>query len=344
VSGTVNAKTVRATLGAAKALGLDVGALAKTWGLSEALTDVDARFPHAAWLGLWQDIIARTGSESIGIDAAERLPWGHFDVLDYVVGTAQDFGTALRRMERYFALVTTGVTHVLEDHGETVHLVRRYAPDCYTRLLAPAEFSFANVVIRSRLALGTHLCPLSVRFAAPAPSNDAVYRRLFGCPVHFDVEFSALVLDKSSFSLPMLRPEPELSRILERHAEQLINQLPTESDVVGRVRHAISAALRDGEVSVALTAQKLGMSVRTLQRRLRDGGQTFDDVYDDTRKQLARRYLGDPGISIQETAHLLAFGDVRGFYRAFRRWEDCTPAEYRQKLRAPEGASGAAFP
>ncbi|HEX4339450.1 MAG TPA: AraC family transcriptional regulator ligand-binding domain-containing protein [Polyangiaceae bacterium] len=142
--GTVNAKTVRATLGAAKALGLDAAALAKTRGLTEALTDVDARFPHSAWIALWQDIIGRTGSESIGIDAAERLPWGHFDVIDYVIGTADDLGTALQRMERYFGIITTGVAHLLEDHGDTVHVVRRYAPDCYTRLLAPAEFSFAS--------------------------------------------------------------------------------------------------------------------------------------------------------------------------------------------------------
>ncbi len=80
------------------------------------------------------------------------------------------------------------------------------------------------------------------------------------------------------------------------------------------------------------------------QRASRHPRGTSGKLYDDTRKQLARRYLGDPNISIQETAHLLAFGDLRGFYRAFRRWEDCTPAEYRQKLRSPEGASGAAFP
>jgi len=216
-----------------------------------------------------------------------------------------------------------------------VRLVRHYAPDCYTRLLAPAEFSFANIVIRARIVLASHICPLAVEFAAPAPSSDAAYRRLFGCSVRFETEHSALVLDPSTLRLPMQRPDPELSRILERHAEHLVERLGTESGVVASVRGVVVKGLRDGDVSVAHTAHALGMSVRTLQRRLQDEGLSFDDVYDATRKELARRYLGDPGLSIQETAHLLAFGDLRGFYRAFRRWEDCTPAEYRRRLREP---------
>jgi AraC-like DNA-binding protein len=91
--------------------------------------------------------------------------------------------------------------------------------------------------------------------------------------------------------------------------------------------------LPDADVTVTAAARKLGLSVRTLQRRLQDSGHTFDDVYDGTRKELARRYLGDPALSIQETAHLLAFVDLRGFYRAFRRWEGCTPAEFRRRVR-----------
>jgi AraC-like DNA-binding protein len=341
VSGTVNAKTVRAVIGAAKALGLDAGALARSRGLAEALTDVDARFPHAAWVGLWRDIIQQTGSESIGIEAAEHLPWGHFEIIDYLVGTSDDLGTALRRFERYFAIVSTGVAHVLEEHADCVHLVRRYAPDCYTRLLAPAEFSFASVMIRSRIALGVHWYPREVHFAAPAPSNDAVQRRLFGCPIQFDTAVSAIVLDRATLALPMRQPDPELSRILERHAELLVGQLGSESDLIARVRRIIMNGLPDGDVSIGQASRKLGMSVRTLQRRLQESGQTFDELYDSTRNDLARRYLGDPALSIQETAHLLAFGDLRGFYRAFRRWERCTPAEYRRSARPADSRAGA---
>jgi AraC-like DNA-binding protein len=340
--GTVSAKTVRAALGAATALKLDPRALAEAHGVVEALTDVDARFPHDAWLGLWRDMVRAAGNDSIGIDAAERLPWGHFDAVDYLVGTSEDFGMALRRFERYFALVSTGVAHVLEDHDDSVHLVRRYAAGCHTRMLAPAEFAFANIVLRMRIALGVHWCPRVVRFAAPAPASDAAHRRVFGCSVSFDASESVIVIDRAALSLPMQRPDPNLLAILEKHANLLIEQLGTEADLVGRTRHVILKGLRDGDVSIGRAARRLGMSVRTLQRGLQTSDRTFDVLVDECRRALARRYLGDPSLSIQEIAHLLAFVDLRGFYRAFRRWEGSTPAEFRKRgsAQAQHGAWG----
>lgn len=343
MAGTASAKTVRAALGAARALGLDPRALAEAHGVAEALADVDARFSHAAWLGLWRDMERSTGNDSIGLDAAEALPWGHFDAIDYLVGTSEDFATALRRFERYFALVSTGVAHVLEDHGDGVHLVRRYAPGCHTRMLAPAEFAFANIVLRTRRALGATWCPRAVRFASPAPASDAPRRRLFGCPVTFDAEESVIVIDRPTLALRMQSPDPSLLAILERHADMLLERLGAEAHPVGRTRSAILQGMRDGEVSIERTARRLGMSVRTLQRSLRDSGHTFNDLVDDSRRQLARRYLGDPSLSIQEVAHLLAFGDLRGFYRAFQRWEGTTPAELRKRLVSDAGR-GAARP
>jgi hypothetical protein len=233
VSATVNAKTLRATLRAARALGLDATALAEVAGLGSVLTDIDARFPHAAWLGLWQDTIRQTGSESIGIDAAERLPWGHWDVIDYLIGTADDLGAGLRRFERYFSVISTGVAHALEDHGGDVHLVRRYAPDCHTGLLAPAEFAFATIVSRFRMTLGFHWCPKAIHFAAPAPSTDAVHRRFFGCPIRFDLPTSAIVIDKAACAPPMVRPDAELGQ----EALELVCAMWSVSSVVLHAPH-----------------------------------------------------------------------------------------------------------
>ncbi len=339
---TVNAKTVRAVLRVAKTVGLDAGELARAHALGEAMSDVDARFPHAAWMALWQDIVRRTGRDSLGIEAAEGLPWGHWDVMDYLFGTSDTLDTALRRFERYFAIISTGVQHVIERDGATVRIVRRYAPDCHTRLLAPSEFAFATTVARLRIALGFRWCPREVAFAAPSPSSDAVHRRFFGCPVRFDAAESALVLEASALALPMHRQDSELGRVLERHAELLVKELDAERDFVSHVRRVIVNGLPDGDMSIARAARQLGVSVRTLQRRLHEHDLTFDDLYDRVRSELARRYLDDPSLSIQETAHLLAFGDLRGFYRAFKRWERCTPAEYRRRTKG--AAAGASRP
>ncbi|MFO0614192.1 MAG: AraC family transcriptional regulator [Polyangiaceae bacterium] len=339
---TVNAKTVRAVLGVAKGAGLDPGKLAEAHGLGGALTDIDARFPHASWIALWEELSARTGRPSLGIDAAENLPWGHWDVMDYLLGSAEDLGAGLRRFERYFPIISTGVRHVLEPNGDTVHIARRYAPGCETRLLAPAEFAFATTVARLRTTLGFPWCPREITFAAPPPSSDAAHRRFFGCPVRFATRTSAIVIDAAELSLPMKHRDAQLFRILEQHAEHLVGALRPDADFVSRLRVCIVRTLPDGQVSVARAARELGVSVRTLQRRLGESGITFDEVYDRVRSDLARRYLDDPSLSIQETAHLLAFSDLRGFYRAFKRWEGRTPAEYR--LRPKPGVRGRGTP
>ncbi|MCZ7686535.1 MAG: AraC family transcriptional regulator, partial [Sandaracinaceae bacterium] len=128
-------------------------------------------------------MIERTGSGSIGIDAAERLPWGYWDVIDYLFATSEDLGAALRRFERYFAIVSTGVAHELEPHGDTVHLVGATPPavrrGSWLRSSSPSPPSSVTPGWRSE----SRWCPRAVHFAAPAPSSDAAQRLFFGCPV-----------------------------------------------------------------------------------------------------------------------------------------------------------------
>jgi AraC-like DNA-binding protein len=330
VAGTVSAKTVRAVLGVAQGMGLDPRALASRHGVTEAMSDIDARFPHAAWLGMWEDLERDAGGAAVGIRAAERLPFGHWDVIDYLLSTSETLEVGLRRFERYFAIISTGATHTLERKGDDVLLVRRYA-DVAVRLLAPTEFAFAATLSHLRMVLGFHFRPREVRFASPAPSNDTEHRRFFDCPVVFGAATSVIVIDRASLSLPMHNPEPELGLMLERHAEQLVGRLGARDESLeARVRLMIVRGMPDGDVSLDGAARRLGTSARTLQRRLSDEGLSFDALLDGTRRDLARQYLGDPALSIQETAHLLAFGDLRGFYRAFKRWEGVTPADFRR--------------
>ena len=343
---TVSAKTVRATLGVARSMGLDPRELAVRHLVVDTLTDVDARAPHARWLALWQELESRAEGVAIGIRAAEALPFGTWDVVDYLLSTSDTVGTGLRRFERYFALISTGATHTLEHRGDEVELVRRYTSASPVRLLAPAEFAFAATLSHLRMVLDRPYAPRAVRFAAPAPASDAEHRRFFGCPVTFGATTSAIVMARADLDLPLRAPDAGLALVLERHAELLVGGLEApDDDLETQVRRVIIQSLPDAAVSLESTARRLGTSARTLQRRLSSAGLSFDVLLDGTRRELARQYLGDPALSIQETAHLLGFGDLRGFYRAFKRWEQQTPAEFRRAAHdAPHSGIGASGP
>jgi AraC-like DNA-binding protein len=123
-----------------------------------------------------------------------------------------------------------------------------------------------------------------------------------------------------------------LSRVVEHHAEALLAARPEPHEaVIQRVRRHLVAALHEtgAEATLSAVATKLHMSVRSLQRRLSDEGSTFDDVLEDTRRDLALRYLSDSKIAIAEVAYLLGYSEPSAFHRAFKRWTGKTPAQAR---------------
>ena len=109
----------------------------------------------------------------------------------------------------------------------------------------------------------------------------------------------------------------------------LLESLPKEAGILGQVREAIHAELRGGDPSLDHVAKRLGMSNRTLQRRVKDEGFTYAEVLDEIRTSVARVYLNQEGISICEAGYLLGFAEQSSFSRAFKRWTGSTPQRYR---------------
>jgi len=100
---------------------------------------------------------------------------------------------------------------------------------------------------------------------------------------------------------------------------------------VPQVRAAILDELAASGAELARVAKRLAMSTRTLQRRLDEAGTSYQDLVDEVRSVLARSLLRDRARSIIEVAFELGYADLKGFYRAFRRWTDATPAEWRRR-------------
>ena len=101
------------------------------------------------------------------------------------------------------------------------------------------------------------------------------------------------------------------------------------SSVGARVRELLAAQIREGEPEQAQLARSLGMSERTLQRRLRDEGLAFAALVDKVRTELAELYLSDPKLAVFEVAFLLGYSEPSAFNRAFRRWTGQSPSQFR---------------
>jgi AraC-like DNA-binding protein len=157
---------------------------------------------------------------------------------------------------------------------------------------------------------------------------------LFGRP-----EDAALVFAASDLERQVPGADRGLLPIVERH---LAASLPPrgEGDAwLEGLRDEISRRICDGQPTIFSLAKRLGLGVRTLQRRLDERGLVFKTLVEEIRRDLALRYLGDEGPSLTEVAFLLGYSEVSAFNRAFRRWTGGTPLSHRKRALAPASAS-----
>jgi len=198
------------------------------------------------------------------------------------------------------------------------------------------ECCFAWVLSTGRHGTGTRLSPLRVEFVQPRPHVKAIERH-FGCPVVCGASRNAIVFHASDDQRRFVTRNAELlSMLAPQFEEELKQENGDENDenFVERVRIAVQQKLTGRRPTIEDIADALHISSRTLQRRLQDGGSSFQRVLEEARHQLARHYLNNSVLELNEAAYLLGYEDGNSFVRAFRTWEGVPPAQWREQQRA----------
>jgi AraC-like DNA-binding protein len=160
-----------------------------------------------------------------------------------------------------------------------------------------------------------------------------MHRAYFRCEPTFDEATSWAEFDAALLDAPVAGADPALAAMLERHARDLVAGLPTTS-VADQVRALLAKDLAGGVPEASGAAKKLGLSERSLHRKLRDERHSYQAIVDGVRRHLAERHLAERRLPITEIAFLLGFTEASSFHRAFRRWTGRTPAAYRDALGA----------
>jgi AraC-like DNA-binding protein len=206
-----------------------------------------------------------------------------------------------------------------------------HVPPPFMRLRAAVE-AYASGVLATMSALsGRPLRASWVTFPLPTPADSRRYERFFACPVAWagpavEVAFDAAVLE---YRLP--RADTRLFGYLSKRAAELLAAIPDDADVVNRTRREIAACLAQGEPRLGTVARRLGLSERTLHRRLTQSGSGFAALVEQARRDRAQMLLRDPALSCSEVAALLGYSDPAVFFRAFKRWTGATPQAWRRQ-------------
>lgn len=329
---------IRPQLIAAEAAGLELAQLARACAISEHTLTSDAALDLPAATRLWVAVAERAHDPAVALHAAEAVPPGAFDLLDYIVVNTPTLKDGLDAVVRYFGTIRTHIELKVE-HGPHESSLRLRWPTAFPSPLRrfSCEFTLACVVLRLRVACERTWNPRVLRVAHGDPSYPEEYQRIFGCPVQFGAGGDELVIDARTRMLSHPRADERLRAVLERGAAQLGPWLSPPTETSTRVRTALLQLLSHGSPRLEAVAKELGMSARTLHRRLADEDTSFQALLDALRSEMAAHLLRQPDVSLAEIADALGFAELSAFSRAFRRWYQMAPAKWRraQSTRPP---------
>lgn len=275
-------------------------------------------------VAVWMDGIARHGARSLGVVglAAKTLP------------TVAD---AMACHQRFQHLTNRTAAYEGEIVGDTYVLRERRPGPPRPGLLRMADYAM-GVAVQLLQAIGGDVVPVRLDSRSPRDGLHEALETRFGARVVPEAPVTAVVLPLSVLARPVATADPELGEYFRALLERAAAVEAGDSDFVVQVRRHVQEALALGKPTTAGVSRALGVSRRTLQRRLEGEGQSFEGLLADTRRRLAEGYLRDPSLSLPEIAWLLGYRDETSFFRAFRRWTGTTPSQWRTR-----GRTGAPF-
>jgi len=326
--GTLSVLVLRAICVALDRAGVDTRSLLTDLGVAPSLLQQgEARLPAGVVFRALERAPELTGDECFCLRAADAIPLGTMEVLDFAMRSSQTMGEALARIVRYYALIDDASELRIEKDGD----VARIAGYRTTRPspLRATELLFSLIVNRGKQLTGRPWPLREVCFVRSAPLDARTHERFFGAPVRFAQRRNEIVFEARWLDVPCLTRDPPLALFFDRHASALLRRLPAPAGFLDVVRGAIAESMRGSDPHLQVTAKRLSVSVRTLQRRLEEHGTSHKRLLDEVRRDSATKLLSDRSIGIGEVAYLLGFFDVSTFHRAFKRWTGSTPAEYR---------------
>jgi AraC-like DNA-binding protein len=304
-------------------------------GLSvDDLADPERMLPGARVIALFDAAAEDLGDDAFGLHFAETYDFAALGTVSYAILNAPQVHTALANFERYARTQWDGGGLRLEVGGGDARLVLDVGPEGRSCSRHYAEGA-ATVGLRLvRHLVGAEWRPRQVLFGHRRPARTSEHERLLGAPIRFDAEvMAALVFAAADLERPVPNADRRLLPIVQRHLDESLAVPDDAEGWLAGVRERVALGVCDGPPSIEATAARLGLSVRTLQRRLGAHAIVYKRLVDDVRRELALRYLADGKHDLTEIAFLVGYSELSAFDRAFRRWTGSTPKAHQKQLR-----------
>ncbi len=297
----------------------------------QLLQHPENRIPFEQQAHLWQLVSDACDNESLPLLFGQQSQPASFSMAGYIAMNSQTIGEALDASQTYQVAAGQGgeLSVVRDDKFIEVHY-------------HPIELGYPSTALRScamltaNMALGQWLIgvsytPTLVHLSMQPPQDRTAFDDFFQCPVVFGQAENFLRFPAEVASTPIPHASLELLNLMKQRAEKVIADSIGKQSLSAQVARLLADSLMGQEPDKSYISEQLGMSQRTLQRKLAKENSSYQEVLDQTRHNLALDYLRQKPLSISDIAYLLGFAEPSTFYRAFKKWHGMTPGQYREQ-------------
>ncbi len=317
-------------------LSVDTPALYQQLEIDPAtMEDENASISMVKYLQLLELAAELSDNRFLGMDMSLENRNVNLGILSYMLNNAPNFDKALELLHRYVILVSPGSSTSLMEEGEDCILTYTFNDTPPSQCCQDVEGTISQFVLMIRTILQDESWqPIRLYFEHPAPNKDDLKRFPIHCELVFDHFFSGVRFSKELIQIPNRESDSQLLTLLEGQAQLSAQSLRGPESLLDHIRLLINSSLGIKEVTADTIAVELGMSRRTLNRRLSENGTTFNTVRENIVFHIAKESLSNSSTSITELAQKLGYSDSSAFNRAFKRLSGHRPLEYR-KLHRP---------
>jgi len=334
---TVSSEYLRLFAAGAEARGLDVEPIFTASGIDTAILGRrGARVGARKSVEVWKRTTKRLDDPLFGLTLFEHVPMGVMNLIDYLVISSANVGDGLGQVTRYAPLMGDAERLTLTVHGNEARFRFHNGND----VPYPIDMIVGVFLRRSRFFFGPEWTIKRVCFAPPPLGPRATYDRICQAPIFFHMPFTEVVFARELLALPLAGADPHLHTVLSAEAAALLAPLapqPRPPSFIETVKRVLEQGIYERDLTLTRLADALGISARTLQRRLRAAGVTHRGLVRDVRQAVATRSLSSHA-SLGQIALSLGYSGPGAFQRAFKRWSGVTPGQVRRTRAAGQGA------
>jgi AraC-like DNA-binding protein len=334
---SVPAVSAEALLAGLQACGVDSARIRKQAGLAPRYADPSEMLPNSAWETIWHEAAKLDPRPELPALAAMRVPFGLFGSLDYLAGSAQTVRGGLQALADHFSAAAAGIElelnfDDLEGASATLRIINSAG---IASVLESDEFTTAVILGRFRNVSNGQFRARRV-YLTRAPLAKCPHAEIFGAPVIYGAPCAGFDCDRELIDLEQSMADARLHDTLLEIAKKLGFASDGKSGIEVSIRSRLRNLMPRGQAVAERVARSLGVSERTLHRRLSEAGTSFQDVLDQFRIQESERLLMQGRVDLAAVALAVGFSDQAAWNRFFRRLRNMSPTAW-QKANGRNG-------